>query len=685
MFSFQTQITAQNSQQLFQQGMIQEEAEGDLKAAITIYNKIVNNVSVDRNLRAKALLQVGICYEKLGDNKDRKTYQKLIAEYADQEVIVALGKEKLKGLRYTNSITKKDGIIATQVWSPAQDSYRVSPDGRYLTYIDWNNISLNIRDLHTNTNRVLSKVGTWIMPNEFPDTSIWSPDGKKVAYYWFVGRDTELHIVNVDGTSDKIIAKGNSETTPWPVSWSPDGKYILAITANKIKNEINHKMVQVFVEDGSIKVLKDFKNLSCGGVMDISPNNKFIVYAIQQNENSKQKDIHILSLDGRIDKKLVNDLANDSAPFWSPDGKEILFVSNRYGTNDLWKLKIKNGNVIGVEEIVKADLGSRNRILGITKDNAIFYGVINSRIDVYITNLKEGKSVNSPLKISKLSTKRNINAIWSPDGQFVSYTRFNPYRDKIMGHPQQFTIYNTKTGSRKNIDTDMYGNVVMYRPQWTSDGKKLLIHGFVKNNYQGGLFLFDINTHKKTGIKVSNNMSYHKINDDYRSFTYSNDEKSIYYFSKDKKSIIKYTIKSKQESKIVTGTKTIGSFRLSNDNSKIAFGYWIEDDKNLYTVSTTGGGKKKLLALDCDCVYNLISWGKDDQYIYLKDGKFRDYKGIMRISIDGGEPEEVLDFKDLFKNSVVTQVNINPDENKILTEVQVGHGEIWKLEGIFKD
>jgi len=683
LFFIQTTVQAQSSQQLFQKGMIQEEGEGNLTEAIEIYNSIVNNADEDRELRAKALLHVGICYEKLGNQNARKAYQKLISEYSDQSDIVAMGRENLRGLKKSDIIPKNEGITASQMWSPAMDTHGVSPDGRYLNYIDWDNISINIKDLHNGTTRVVSKVGTWIKPNQFPDKSIWSPDGKKLAYYWFVGNGTELHIVNMDGTSDKILAKGENQTTPWPVSWSPDGNYILAITSINIKNKINYKMVQVSVNNGSIKVLKDFKNLSCGGSIDISPDNKYIVYDIQQNENSQQNDIHILSIDGTMDKKLVGDLGNDSAPFWAPNGKEILFVSDRYGTNDLWKLKIENGTPIGVSKIVKADLGSRNRILGITKDKAIFYSTNNSRFDISIANLKNGKYANSPLKISSLKTKRNMNAVWSPNGQFVAYSRFNPFRDEILGHQQQFTIYDTESGTRKNLDTDMFGNTVMFNPQWTSDNEKLLIQGMIKDDYQGGLFLFDINTNKKTAIKVSDNMTVGKIDDSYRFYTLSNDDKSVFYFSEDKKSILKYTIKSKLETTIISGSKTIHFFKLSNDNTKIAFGYWFENDKNLYTVSTSGDAKQKLMEFDCDCADNVVSWGKDDKFIYFKDGKFRDFKKLMRISVDGGDPEEVIVFKDVFENGTITNVNIHPDENSILVELEVGKEEVWKLEGLF--
>jgi len=57
----------------------------------------------------------------------------------------------------------------------------------------------------------------------------------------------------------------------------------------------------------------------------------------------------------------------------------------------------------------------------------------------------------------------------------------------------------------------------------------------------------------------------------------------------------------------------------------------------------------------------------------------------MRISVDGGDPEEVIVFKDVFKNGIITRVNIHPDENAILVELEVGKEEVWKLEGLFNE
>ena len=89
---------SQNPQQLFQKGLIKEEGEGALKEAIDIYNKIVENPDADKSLRAKALLHVGMCYEKLGNKKATKTYRHLVKNFPGQKSEVAIASERLSKL-----------------------------------------------------------------------------------------------------------------------------------------------------------------------------------------------------------------------------------------------------------------------------------------------------------------------------------------------------------------------------------------------------------------------------------------------------------------------------------------------------------------------------------------------------------------------------------------------------------
>src|SRR5260370_37917540 len=58
----------------FKAAQHKEEVEGDLKGAIEQYKKIAQ--SGDRTLAAKALVALGHCYEKLGQNDARNAYER---------------------------------------------------------------------------------------------------------------------------------------------------------------------------------------------------------------------------------------------------------------------------------------------------------------------------------------------------------------------------------------------------------------------------------------------------------------------------------------------------------------------------------------------------------------------------------------------------------------------------------
>jgi tetratricopeptide (TPR) repeat protein len=66
---------AQTPEQLYQKGLGKEEGEGALQDAINLYNQVTDNTNASISLRAKALLHIGMCFEKLGTKEAVKAYQ----------------------------------------------------------------------------------------------------------------------------------------------------------------------------------------------------------------------------------------------------------------------------------------------------------------------------------------------------------------------------------------------------------------------------------------------------------------------------------------------------------------------------------------------------------------------------------------------------------------------------------
>ena len=88
----------QTAGQLFEKALYAEDIKGDLSEAITIYQQILEQEPGNRQIAARALLHIGMCYEKLGSAQAQRAYSDLISKYSDQETEVALARERISRL-----------------------------------------------------------------------------------------------------------------------------------------------------------------------------------------------------------------------------------------------------------------------------------------------------------------------------------------------------------------------------------------------------------------------------------------------------------------------------------------------------------------------------------------------------------------------------------------------------------
>ena len=89
---------AQSGADLFQQAIRKERVDGDLKAAISLYQRVLKEHGADRTLSAKTLVQLGQAYEKLGNADATSSYQRVLREYADQSEPAAVARTRLAAL-----------------------------------------------------------------------------------------------------------------------------------------------------------------------------------------------------------------------------------------------------------------------------------------------------------------------------------------------------------------------------------------------------------------------------------------------------------------------------------------------------------------------------------------------------------------------------------------------------------
>ena len=91
--------SAESASVLLQEGLYAEEIEGDLDAAIKIYEQVLAESQKARTTAALAMYRIGLCHLKKGQKAKAAThFQAITKEYQDNEQLVARAKEQLKKL-----------------------------------------------------------------------------------------------------------------------------------------------------------------------------------------------------------------------------------------------------------------------------------------------------------------------------------------------------------------------------------------------------------------------------------------------------------------------------------------------------------------------------------------------------------------------------------------------------------
>ncbi|MEE8239862.1 MAG: hypothetical protein V3R16_01225 [Nitrospirales bacterium] len=571
------------------------------------------------------------------------------------------------------------GIVTRQVWAPALDTMGTpSPDGRYFSYVNWTGGgNLAVHDLKTGENRVLTDEGTWEKPMQMCDVSIWSPDSRQIAFFWIDGSDGSLRIVGLDGSKPRVLSVEGG--APWPRAWSQDGKYILAIRSQKDESKERGEegqMLLVSVADGSVRVLKSLGERNTKD-MSISPDGRYVVYELEEEPGSKKRDIHMLATDGSGDVPLVEHPADDKAPFWAPDGKRIVFMSDRSGSMAVWMLDVVEGRPKGTPTQIK-ETGEKFYPMGFTRDGSLYYGVENLAFDIYAAALdfEAGKVLTPPTKMSLRFEGSNYAPVWSPDGKYLTYASQRSSGTVLV-------VRSVVTGEERDVSPKTIDVYLWQRgwaaPRWSPDGRSILVTGRDRKKSRG-LYLVDADTGKVNAIAPVRQQE--KGGDDaWPSWPdFSKDGKQIYYVHD--RSIISHDLETRRERELYRANGYIYRVTCSPDGRQLAF---LEATEALRPtvvklMPASGGKPRELFTLQEGNRFSWgvgLSWTPDGRHVVVGGPDAPDKPDeLWRIPVGGGEPRKLnLGVK-------VSHLSLHPDARRIAFTGPdpKGGDEVWVME-----
>jgi Tol biopolymer transport system component len=183
---------------------------------------------------------------------------------------------------------------------------------------------------------------------------VWSPDGRSLYFSSERGGSMNLWRVVIDETTGRPRGEPQPVTTPsltsGSISLSRDGRLLMFVSSDK-RSSIQRVGLDA-AGRVSVPPRPVFEASRVIYTQDLSPDGEWVAFSTLGG----REDLFVVRFDGSDYRQLTDDAFRDRGPKWSPDGKRILFYSDRSGRYESWAIR-PDGS--GLEQLTKTTGPSR--------------------------------------------------------------------------------------------------------------------------------------------------------------------------------------------------------------------------------------------------------------------------------------------------------------------------------------
>ncbi|MDP2916197.1 MAG: tetratricopeptide repeat protein [Candidatus Aminicenantes bacterium] len=629
---------------LFEKAKFAMETKGDLNEAIKLFSELIQKYPGEREYAAKSQLYIGLCYEKLGNAEARTAYERLVRDYADQAEIVAQARVRLAALGGPGA---GGGLVTRRVLTDASGVGEVlTADGKYIRGIDWETGDVVQFEVASGQRTRITNRGPWSETEKSYEYQAFSRDGKQIVYNSYT-KDwvPQVRIRNLDGSGLRTLYS-EKDSYFRPLDWSPDAGSILALRDRNKATDLT----LISTADGSVRVLRSItSHLFLFERASFSPDGRSVAFSFVGEGSPPHGNVFLMTADGRNEVVVAGHPAEDKLLRWTPDGRSLVFLSDRSGTWDIWTVHITGGKQQGEPELLKKDFGYYADVLGFAPDGSCYYKTDTALGRFYngAVDLETGKVLVPPAPVTTRYTGPPSMATWSPDGRNLAYLS---RRGGIGPGNNILTIRSVATGEERFLSPRLrFVNQI----SWAPDGRSIIALGITET--EDGLFRIDAETSAITKLAGQGRFAPRLCPDG-----------KTLVFVAEGPIIKKRNLDTGEESEIVKG----GMFYdLSPDGREVVF----EAKGAVKTVSLNGGEPRELFR-GLAQYYNL-KWTRDGRYI-IAQARGTASSEIWRVPAQGGTPLKLG-----LSVPKLQYFALHPDNRRFAFSVNEGSkSELWVME-----
>ena len=526
-----------------------------------------------------------------------------------------------------------------------------------------------------------------------------SPDGERIAYLWLGPQQAtlDLRIENVDGTGEvRIYEPDAGEDIDGIGGWTPDGQHLL-LDIVSLEGGAEHRLVLYSVFEGTTRVVKvlSTRHSLCASV---SPDGRWVVFDPPRDESTGERDIHLLSLEDGSEIPLQATRADETLPAWTPDGRGIVYVSNRQGTYGHWGLELTGDPPVaaGPPDLLKQDSGIA-RPLGFAPDGAFFYLIVTGGADIYMIarDPETGMLVGEPILVSATHSGNNLLPDWSPDGTRMAYVSIRDWVRQSAG--MHYLVLPILRGGEV-IDVPEIRTTLPYfrRTRWFPDGQKLMVNGLMNEDDPGSVFMYELGGGETTQL-VQGPAGRPDMPADGRELFFLRTVEAEDPTADDVRGIVRIDLESPADQEVVYRlppfTEAMGDgFSVSPDGDRLAVlqGHETPDGSafmnEVHIVDLADGVPWRLCVLPEGKRPQSVAWSPDGRELLISMTDIgQDYRHsyeLWRAPLDGADPEPLgLSMQGL------RDIRIDPTGRYVAftSGVITENGEIWRVENMLRE
>jgi len=230
------------------------------------------------------------------------------------------------------------GSTTKVTWDPVMEVLpAISPDGKTVAYAKGSPVRMRVFVRPVAGGRDVALTDDTTQVQSYPR---WSPDGSRVL---FLERGGVVSAPAGGGAETAEVPPGRSGPVI-SAAWAPDGKQIAYVVGDSVfvhdARGDSRGIARVYEAHGCVWS-PDAEYLACssGNAIALTPGTLF-------GNASPSRVVSVRVRDGRV-VPLTDSLFANLSPAWSPDGRWVYYLSNRYGPRDIFAQAMADGSSRG--------------------------------------------------------------------------------------------------------------------------------------------------------------------------------------------------------------------------------------------------------------------------------------------------------------------------------------------------